>query len=219
MKEVNAWLSDEHKDYQQGLILLQKYGNKLVYQSLLKMAETKMTLEALERSLRKIQKPEPKKKINIVVEAPMIDALAEKVKNIHLTAPNTIDQYRLAANKLYSEMAFVHAKLIPTEKLEERAKLMAKFYRLQSDWVAAMEDSKHFQEHGSPKPRQEKKVTKVAQLSGSDFHRLTALRSKVSRAERDQLPKYLAEGNMKKYNARLAEVEEWKEEIKTLENG
>lgn len=215
MKEIEDWLKGS-RNFQEGKILYSKFGS---HQSVLatlstlppgKMADDFLA-DHLGRILKQFQRVE-------TVTQPQTSIIAKPGKS-------DCSVYRAQANAIYVEMAAMHSRLLAYTTDEMRANAYKAIVdRLQPAWAEAAYIADYFDEFGTlpPEPlKKQKKVTKTDKLSAGGYKRLCLLRSKVTRALNEQIPKYRQhpEKNAAKLAKRLAEVEEWKKEIEKLENG
>ena len=218
MQELQEWLKSSTKDFAQGLILLEKYGGSKNAVFVLKNnGINPITKECLERTIRKHydrwhKHPTP------TVDQTKAKAPVNRVLNPVKSKPD-VDALKAAANQAYAQMGAIHAKLLAVKTVAERKKLMATFYKHHEEFCSKSSDADHLEAHGTLPEPPKKKVTNAKALSGSDFQRLTLLRSKVSRAERQQIPEYIKANNKIKLERKQADLAAWKEEIKKLEHG
>lgn len=209
VEEIQEWFSGG-KDFQAGLILYSKYGPyESVYNTLKNLGENQVTKKTLQDHLRRVadnmQKATP-------APAPVI---AKKEQTAF-----DASEHRQKANKVYSEMGAVHSRILATKEQSERAAVMRRFHALHKEWCSLMHQVEYFEEHGKlPEAVQPtRKKTSASQLTGNAYKELCLLRSKVTRAEREQIPKYQLEKKDAKLKSRLADVELWKKRIAELEN-
>ncbi len=218
MQEIEQWLKSGTKDFAQGLILLEKYGGSKTAVFVLKNnGINPITKECLQRTIQKhydrwSKHPAPK------VDQENVKAPVNGVINPVKSKPD-VDALKEAANQAYAHMGAIHAKLLAVKTVAERKKLMATFYKHHAEFCAKSTDADHLEAHGTLPDPPKKKVTNAKALTGSDFQRLTLLRSKVSRAERQQIPEYIKTNNKVKLERKQADLAAWKEEIKKLEHG
>lgn len=211
MEEIEEWFGG-YKDFATGLILYQKYGPfQSVYHTLRNLGENQLTNKTLQEHLRRTL--DKSKSVTVTANYQSVTS--------PLPAQTSFDasEIRKKANKLYSEMGALHSRLLAIKTVDERRGVMVRFHQLHKEWCAMMHRVEYFEMHGKEPPINPLKGTlKKTTAAGDAYKELIALRSKVSRAERDQIPKYMAEKNEKKLKKRTAELEQWKKRIAELEN-
>ncbi len=223
MHEIEKWFAG-NRDYNRGILLYSKYGQHRSVESLLRsMPESRTSRELLEDHLKRIITAAPKHEP--APEPPKATIAKPSAVKKKIPVLTDLQFYKDAANKLYAQMGAEQARLPAYATDAERATASGRFLRLQAEWAEAQYRADVLEETGELPTEplykaKEKKKTKVTELSGSDYKKLTTLRSKVSRAEREQIPAY--QSNPKyaaKLKKRLAEVAEWKSQIAQLEGG
>lgn len=227
MHEIEKWFNGD-RNYQKGILLYSKYGKFSSVESMLRnLPDNKQSRELMEDHLNRIlvankaptEQPSPAVEKSKGILLGIIKTSKAVVKECNKT------ELQETANKLYAEMGAAQARISAYGSNEERAVACKAFLELQKRWAEAQYTSDVFEETGALpeeplyKPTERKK-TKAAELTGSDYKKLTTLRSKVSRAEREQIPLYKTSPKFAaKLKKRLVEVEEWKKQIIQLEGG
>lgn len=202
MDEIKQWL--QKPDFNTGLILYQKYGRLMpVYEMLKKMGNTFQGRAELKSRLTKIIETYEQSKVAVAQPAPLPPA-------------PTNNPYRKKAFSVYSEMGAVHARLTQSQNIKYDG---GRFYRLHDQFVALMVAADKFDAGEKPATIKATRKKVSSNISGANYKRLCLLRTKVCHAEKSQIPKYRETGNTKKLEKRLAELEQWKQEINQLENG
>jgi hypothetical protein len=236
MEELKQWI-EKDKGWDTGLMLLSKYGrpgNVTILRRMGPNNATRKTLVTEIKSLyKRLNKPESTAKSAVSIPA----TSTPTVRLIKATEQFKPDNTGLAAelkdsaNKVYQEMGMTHARLLSAATDEERAKLRYQLIDVQQKkFVQLMYQHDYVHQHGVMPPTNTpvpKKKTAAATLDGKAHQELTLLRSKVTRAEREQIPAYEAAiaknpDNKKaatKLANRKAEVIKWRERIEELEKG
>lgn len=229
LHEIEIWLQGG-KDFATGKMLYSKYGK---YKSVLAALSTGGTntnnKKLLEKSLRKaLEQHTEKNKEQIVVTVYASGKTQASIMQVNNEADTTAASIQIEANKMYSEMGVIHARLGAASTNEERKVLRKLLINKQEQWGELLSKRDYYIAHGKlPEVKKVKKVTKANTLPQSGHQRLTLLRSKVTRAINEQIPGYdlklkKSPGNAniaKKRADRLKELEAWKAEIIELENG
>ena len=211
MHEIEQWLKNG-KAWEAGLVLLDKYGTiRSVYATLRKMGASKPTKEKLEQQLRK-----ELKKLKNPEDAKALPA-APVIKPVDLSK---VEELTAQANKHYATMGALQARVLATADQSGRRKLYRDFLDAQFEFANAAFDRDYFEEHGVLPEPVKKKISVVKSLPGSLYAELIGLRSKVTRAEREQIPLYKTKTGdrwAKKLAEREADVVKWKIRITQLE--
>ena len=234
MHEIEKWLKDSD-NWKVGLMLYSKYGRfKSVLTTFEVIGENKATIASLKEHLKKELAHIQAQEVLHVAEASNLPAIITTAQTLAAgidTAP-----LQLKANQLYAQMGSLHARLLAVNTDEFRKELVTDLLQLQKQWVILMRQIDN-PELAAPLTdgraplavSPEKKETNAKNLAGHELQQLLNLRSKVTRAEREQIPAYrakLAKGDNKKVSEklknRLRELAAWKkriEELETVTNG
>ena len=207
-------------------MLYSKYGRfKSVLATLHAMGQNHITEKTLENHLRS-------ELAYITAEEANRAANAQAITQ---TQPETAPMAHIAplqeeANKVYAEMGALHSRLLVVND-QERKDMAGRILQLQNKWVQLMRkiDNPELSapvadERASVPVNPPQKTTEAKKLSGEDYQELMNLRSKVTRAEREQIPAYQAKlekgdnPNVKrKLEERIKELAIWKARIIELE--
>lgn len=231
MHEIETWLNKPRRDFNEGLILISKYGASKASAGIFKrQGDNEFTLRSMEALLRSRLKHVGEEESPLSEKAVNEPALTTPAPPPAGNPKADFDQLKLAeANRLYSEMGMVHAR-IGSANDADRPALAAKLLELQEKWAATMYEAKYNRQPQLPKNSRIK--TNAKALPGNEHAELMLLRSKVTKAQNEQIPNYQrklaspatnSKGKKKQENirakmeARIKEVEQWKKRIKELE--
>lgn len=211
--EIKVWLRSP--EWNQGLFLLSKYSqHPSIRQAIIMMGESRVskakmvsTLQAILDLATPTEAPAPEK--TIAPPTPKEDNLLRSLTE--------------NCNANYQRMAVIHARIATTKTQEDRLEISKQFDAAQLVWAESQFQKDHYLKHNKlPEPKKKETTTKL--LPASDLAELLNLRSKVSRAQNQQIPSYIKKllsnpkdkKTTKKLEKRQTELAQWQARINQL---
>lgn len=140
MEEVKQWLKSG-QDFRKGCLIYSKYGRKSSIALLKKNGENAMTRQALERMMKALVEDKSSSPLSLSQGEGKETASGQSEQVNKVPAGKSVEPDPVAAelqgdaNKLYSEMGVLQARLSAILERAERAKVVRKFLSIQKEWA------------------------------------------------------------------------------------
>ncbi len=163
MEEIKNWLESEEKDYQQGILLLTKYGRNRVLANILSRKQNNANQQKLTYELGKIAgrpfTPEEVIKLLPAVELKVVADVGTTGKKIEIalgsvsdTAEKMLDDLVAEMQKLYTDSALLSNTLADQTSDEARAKVASDILGMKDRYNSLAETKRYFEENGKFPP-------------------------------------------------------------------